>query len=534
MTLEQSFEAKLQEARSSAEAEITARLDERLSNAQAKESELSRSLSIAQEQLKQLRASHENATERLLTSSSSAAGVASSSAAEYEMLAEDLQRARERVATVEKRNEQLREEVEKVKSGQADDPKVLQLQMDLKCTTDEKNALQTRIDCYDEKYRETIENLEKKAETAERLLREMSQEVADLHTKLEAQADYNELKRELQIMRLVEFSNGIDDDEDANGEQAAQKSGTEPLEVLLLKKNRKLQDELTTLRVSFGELEQKSYLSAQEKSQLDAEMTCLRQLNEKLESDLLAIGPNSENEGVRNGAQASAGSGHRQQQRQQQSAEEALEEIERIGNGQIDFTTPSIGADHDGTPAQEASRSGDSKSSSYLSGSVSNTDTSSLTSAFQATSDSSVLPIIISQRDRFRSRNAELEEELRKQFETVTQLRNNVKDLQSDNLSLYEKVRYLQSYSGSGATSGSGAVVTAARNEHRFPSSSSASSPRHHRVEAIRVPLNLASASATGEDKWRERYEQSMNPFEAFRGRVSRQSQLRLNLRSTS
>jgi hypothetical protein len=32
--------------------------------------------------------------------------------------------------------------------------------------------------------------------------------------------------------------------------------------------------------------------------------------------------------------------------------------------------------------------------------------------------------------------------------------------------------------------------------------------------------MNIASGSG-GEDRWRSKYEESMNPFEAFRGRVS-------------
>lgn len=45
-----------------------------------------------------------------------------------------------------------------------------------------------------------------------------------------------------------------------------------------------------------------------------------------------------------------------------------------------------------------------------------------------------------------RQRNSELEEELRRQFNTTSELRSEIKTLQADNLKLYEKVRYLQSY----------------------------------------------------------------------------------------
>jgi homeobox protein cut-like len=105
---------------------------------------------------------------------------------------------------------------------------------------------------------------------------------------------------------------------------------------------------------------------------------------------------------------------------------------------------------------------------------------------------------VTSQRDRFRARNAELEDELRKQFQTISGLRGEVKSLQADNLKLYEKVRYMQSY--------------------REDSRSSTSGKRE---------LTGAGPSANGRvegdglGQYRERYEEAMNPFQAFRGRVS-------------
>lgn len=498
-TLEKTLDSKVQQARESAESEITARFDERLSNAQAKEAELVRSLSLAQEQLKQLRSSHESATERLLTSSSSAAGQASSSSAEHEMLASDLQRARERVATVEKRNEQLREEVEKVKSGEAEEARIHVLTTKIQEAEDEKRRLQALLDNQDERSTEKIANIEARAHKAERHFAEVESELSGVKAKLQAQSDYSEVKRELEIMRLVEFSSGIDDEE-ANGEAL----GAKPLEALLLAKNKRLEDELTTLRVAHNEHVQLAQSSSKDTDRLNSEVKRLQQLNEKLESDLLAVG-SSAPASARSKAQVNG---------KPQSAEEALEEMGRIENGELDVA------------ASAASTVGDHpKSGSATASSSSQTNASNTAApASSSSSDSSVLPIIISQRDRFRSRNAELEEELRKQFEVVTQLRNDVKSLQSDNLSLYEKVRYLQSYSASGSAANrmnsSQAVSAAARDEHRFPPSSPAH--HHHREHATRVPMNIASGSTgSSEDKWRDRYEQSVNPFEAFRDRVS-------------
>lgn len=92
-----------------------------------------------------------------------------------------------------------------------------------------------------------------------------------------------------------------------------------------------------------------------------------------------------------------------------------------------------------------------------------------------------LLTIVTGQRDRFRTRNAELEEELRVQVEALAELRGTAQQLQTDNLAMYEKVRYLE------------------RSGPTYPPGSTA---------------------VTIDEPYSKRYEQSLNPFEAFRGRV--------------
>jgi homeobox protein cut-like len=91
--------------------------------------------------------------------------------------------------------------------------------------------------------------------------------------------------------------------------------------------------------------------------------------------------------------------------------------------------------------------------------------------------------------------SALLSQELRKQFQIISELRTEIKNLQSDNLKLYEKVRYMQSY----------------REE-------AGSRPVTSQLD----PLPTLSGSARPDDMsvYRTRYEEAMNPFEAFRGRV--------------
>lgn len=63
--------------------------------------------------------------------------------------------------------------------------------------------------------------------------------------------------------------------------------------------------------------------------------------------------------------------------------------------------------------------------------------------AHQAGEDSSILPIITKQRDRFRDKNKELEDDLKRQTSLVNELKRQNRALKSDNEDLYEKSRYM-------------------------------------------------------------------------------------------
>lgn len=93
-------------------------------------------------------------------------------------------------------------------------------------------------------------------------------------------------------------------------------------------------------------------------------------------------------------------------------------------------------------------------------------------------------------------RNAELEEDLRKNTSATNELRNEVKVLQADNVKLYEKMRFLQSY------------------DHSNASASASGSKSLY-------PPGKTKEKDDDLGKYKSMYEQSMNPFEAFRGKVS-------------
>ena len=233
---------------------------------------------------------------------------------------------------------------------------------------------------------------------------------------------------------------------DPNADKANAHRG-KPLENLLMTKNRRLQDEVTELRVAYDEVAAEHQNLSADLDALHAKYEEQRRLNDRLENDLLRLNQASEGRPAPPTANSARS--------------------DPLGNLQLGKKAQS-----DGTTSGGATANG---------------GTTTQTTPTPSSAETSILPIITSQRDRFRQRTAELEEELRKQFETASELRNEVKNVQADNLKLYEKVRYLQSY-----------------REETGPS------------------RGFATTVRGDEDlhKYRNKYEESVNPFEAFRGRV--------------
>lgn len=69
--------------------------------------------------------------------------------------------------------------------------------------------------------------------------------------------------------------------------------------------------------------------------------------------------------------------------------------------------------------------------------------------ASKSGSDDSLLSIVSSQRDRFRNRNIDLEAEARQHTQTAEILRKEIDTLRSDNVKLYEKIKFVQGYQSS-------------------------------------------------------------------------------------
>uniref|UniRef100_A0A673B7P7 Protein CASP n=1 Tax=Sphaeramia orbicularis TaxID=375764 RepID=A0A673B7P7_9TELE len=211
----------------------------------------------------------------------------------------------------------------------------------------------------------------------------------ELEEKLQKQADYEEVKKELSNLFFFLYLCPL----------SLYQDSSKPLEVLLLERNRSLQSESAALRIANTELSGRYAELQVEFSAAVRTSAEQKELILKLEHDLSTIQAMSSL--PRPDADGS--------------------EVSNMGN------IPE--------PIKEAT-------AMFTGSSV-----SPHPELPQGQMDS-LLSIISSQRERFRSRNQELEAENRSMQQTMQALQNELDSLRADNIKLYEKIKFLQSYPG--------------------------------------------------------------------------------------
>ncbi|KAH7309454.1 putative Golgi membrane protein [Stachybotrys elegans] len=389
------------------------------------------------------------------------------STAELEMLHSDLERTSARLAEVEARNEQMRLELAHAKSSVPahpetsleDDPGYMRMRS-------ENSSLIRKLDAARVEREAQKRDLDAKLRSIEREVALLKEEKESLKAKVQKWSDYEEVKQELEVLKSIEFATG--DDDEVREQIGAKDAEGETLEKLLLGRNKKLGDELTILRVSHQDLQARLEDLQEELSRTNAELEKAQRLNEKLESDLenvQAEGANAFPSGASvAGTYVTRTAGRR--------------------GGRISPTSSIIsGMDPRGPAVGEREPMG---------------------------GGSGILPMVTAQRDRFKKKNAELEHELSESHRTVQQLRQEVAALQKDNLTLYEKTRYVSTYNRGGATASSSSAYSANPN----PSTVSMGGTGNPGIEL---------------DRYRKAYESNISPFAAFRGRESARAYRRMS-----
>ncbi|CAG8893583.1 unnamed protein product [Penicillium egyptiacum] len=482
--LEENQESRAKEIEASWEAVLT----EKTNNWAAKEKTLEEKVENQDRLIKELKASYE-VSQRLGEGENqgddSEGSRSGATAAELELVSADLEKTSLRLADVEARNEQMRLELAQAASHASgpisveDDPDYLRLQS-------ENSSLLRKLDAARFDKDSERHTWEAKLLQSERAASKAAVEREELRVRLAKVADYDEIRRELEMIRSIEFAAGDDDEAgdgagagaavDANGEGSKSKDKNS-LEQLLMARNKKLTDDLTLLRVSHRDIQGQLETLRNELSTSKGELEKSRTLSTTLENDLLRV---------------------------QEEAANAFPS-----------SAMSVAGTYSSRYPHSARRGASSPTSSIISGfdqsAMSANTMESIRAGEAVGGGSGLLPMIQAQRDRFKKKNAELEEELSKLYATVKSLRQEVASLQKDNLSLYEKTRYVSTYSrGQGAS-------TSASSFANTPSSTS-------------VYTSADTPSGLSLDRYQDAYEARISPFAVFRGRESTRAYKRMSL----
>ncbi|XP_065780961.1 protein CASP isoform X5 [Muntiacus reevesi] len=367
---------------------------------------------------------------------------------EIEMIMTDLERANQRAEVAQREAETLREQLSSANHS-------LQLASQIQKAPDVEQAievltrssLEAELAAKEREIAQLVEdvqrlqaNLSKLRENSASQISQLEQQLSaknstlkQLEEKLKGQADYEEVKKELNILKSMEF---------APAEGAGTQDASRPLEVLLLEKTRSLQSENAALRISNSDLSGRCAELQVHVTELTAMAAEQRELIARLEQDLSTIQsiqrPDAEG-----------------------AAELGLEKIpEPIKEATALFYGPSAPA------------------SSLPEGQV-----------------DSLLSIISSQRERFRARNQELEAENRLAQHTIQALQTELDSLRADNIKLFEKIKFLQSYPGRGGSSDDTELRYSTQYEERLDPFSSFSKRERQRKYLSLSPWDKATLS---------------------------------------
>ncbi|XP_018101785.1 protein CASP isoform X3 [Xenopus laevis] len=335
----------------------------------------------------------------------------SAKADEIEMIMTDLERANQRAEVAQRETEASKEQLatlnkslqhvsqaQKASDTEQSTEAVSHTSLEVELTAKEREIAQLVEDV--QRLQASLTKLRENSATQisqlEQQLNTKNSNLKQLEEKLKVQADYEEIKKELNILKSMEFNPS-----EGSGTQEASK----PLEVLLLEKNRSLQSENATLRITNSELSGRSAELQVQVTEAVATMSEQKDLISKLEHDLSTI--------------------------------QSLSAVQRPDAEGADIVTMEKILE----PIKEAS--------AQFYGYPANTASPPLPEGQM----DSLLSIISSQRERFRARNQELEAENRMMHHTMRALQTELDNLRADNIKLYEKIKFLQSYPGRGSKS---------------------------------------------------------------------------------
>ncbi|XP_077692996.1 protein CASP isoform X3 [Eretmochelys imbricata] len=372
---------------------------------------------------------------------------------EIEMIMTDLERANQRAEVAQREAETLREQLSSAN-------KSLQLATQIQKAPDVEQAievltrssLEVELAAKEREIAQLVEDVQRLQGSLTKLRENSTSQISQLEQqltaknstlkqleeKLKTQADYEEVKKELNILKSVEF---------APSEGSGAQDASKPLEVLLLEKNRSLQSENATLRITNSDLSARCAELQIQFTEAVSTVADQKELITNLERDLSTI--------------QSMSSMHRPD-----AEGAAAHSLETIPDPIKEATALFYGYPQSSpsTPLPEGQMD-------------------------------SLLSIISSQRERFRTRNQELEAENRMMQHTMQALQSELDNMRADNIKLYEKIKFLQSYPGRGGSSDDTELRYSTQYEERLDPFSSFSRKERQRKYLSLSPWDKATLS---------------------------------------
>jgi len=426
---ETNMEETIEKRIKSREDDLNNAFDEKVKNFEEEKIRNGHKLADSETKLKQLQSLLDESQSELFEMKSRQDDKRNAISDEMDLMMTDLDRANQRALTAEKEVINLQEKVSELKESiskddQDDegmhDEEASELRLQLHAKEKEVIQLVEDIQKANRNLQENEVKYERKVTDLERGLTEVEKIKEDLQVKLSKQSDYESVKKDLSILKTLEFPSHSSDQDDSR-----------PLEVLILERSKALQSDNSMLRQDKERLvrelgDTKTDLSdAQQKVEKQTEL--ISQLEDHVEQLQTISTPYREEAEGRSSSDMLA---------------EALkiDTVEEVFEREASLS-PSMGNRSLMSPA------------SYIS---------------PGDSSSTLLPIVQAQRERFRLRNEELESSSLEQQHQLGILSGQVHDLQQDNVKLYEKIRFLQACGGGNRRQGDTVVPVETRYQGEY------------------------------------------------------------------
>lgn len=407
LDLEQNSAVTLAKRLSAKEQELNSSWEEKQRNWKERESELNKQIESLQTNNKALESKVskqvdlDNSEDNTIDGTHSKNSI---SLTEYNFLSEELDSSQTRIFHLEKRNEELSGQLAKATSVEEKESALHSKELKINQLESENALLSASIEKDHNSHERITNDLNDKLSNTQTELTTYKSELDVIRRKLNVFADYTQIKEELTALKKIKF--GIDDENNddmetnSDGDNTGNNGG---LQNTLITTNKKLQSNLAELRSKNVAHEEETRKLNKQITDMKMNIDKLEQLNSKLEADLEKI----DNIDQKFDDTTSMISGVTRQMNN------------RVGHiGNLSPTSSIIGIPED----EEFQMPG---------------------------GNSQILPIVTKQRDRFRSRNTDLEKQVRQITSEKAKLKTELAKIKGDNGKLYEKVRYLSSYSGS-------------------------------------------------------------------------------------